>query len=66
MAQIWSPYLYPSSDGPRYVKAFSVNAAATALAIVLSLVLRMLLKRDNKKLAAAEAADGQKRMRYVL
>lgn len=66
VAQIWSPYLYPSSDGPQYVKAFSVNAACTALAICLSLILRMCLKRENAKLAASEVADGRKRTRYVL
>lgn len=50
LAQVWSPYLYPQSDGPRYIKAFSVNSAMLFLCIVFSLALRFYLKRANDRM----------------
>ncbi|GAA5903953.1 hypothetical protein JCM8208_001738 [Rhodotorula glutinis] len=55
LAQIWSPYLYPKSDGPEYSIAFITNSVVTALAIALSLVLRFLLARDNARMDREEA-----------
>ena len=46
----WTPFLYPASDGPRYVKAMSCNIAALALALSLVVLLRMRLMRLNKKI----------------
>ncbi|KAJ7693332.1 major facilitator superfamily domain-containing protein [Mycena rosella] len=45
---IWSPYLY--SDAPRYVEAFSVNLAASVLAILFATATMVYLKRQNAKL----------------
>ncbi|BEI85675.1 hypothetical protein CcaverHIS002_0510760 [Cutaneotrichosporon cavernicola] len=70
IAQIWSPYFYPKSDGPRYVKAFIINACFTAGAIALSFVLRECLRRENKRMDERESDDDsdilKKRIRYVL
>ncbi len=70
VAQIWSPYFYPASDGPRYVKAFVINACFTGAAIALSLVLRECLRRENKRMDERESDDDsimtEKRIRYVL
>ena len=54
-ALTWTPYLYPSSDGPRYVKAWSVNLALSAVLLISTVVLSFLLKKDNKKADGAAA-----------
>ena len=52
-ALIWTPYLYPKSQGPRYRTAWVVNLSLCVLAIVLSIALRLVLQRENKRLDAA-------------
>ena len=47
---IWNSYLYPSSDGPRYVKAMSCNIAFLALSIIFVIMLRIRLMFLNKKI----------------
>lgn len=49
---IWCSYLYYSS--PRYLTAFIVNVAATGMAIALTVVYRLYLGRQNKKLERGE------------
>ncbi|CAK7201568.1 hypothetical protein SEUCBS139899_004274 [Sporothrix eucalyptigena] len=56
LALVWTPYLYPSSAGPRYTTAWSVNLALTVVTIASSAVLSLALRRANKRLDAAEAA----------
>ena len=58
VAAIYAPYLWPSSDGPRYVIGFVGSAAFSFAAIVLSWVMRFLLKRENRR-ARLELAEGQ-------
>ncbi|GAA5859557.1 hypothetical protein JCM8547_006138, partial [Rhodosporidiobolus lusitaniae] len=60
VAQIWSPYLYPKSDGPRYTMAFSVNAAMVGVSIAGCFVLRFLLARSNARMDREEGitSDG--------
>ncbi|KAK2757930.1 hypothetical protein FQN54_004336 [Arachnomyces sp. PD_36] len=53
-ALIWTPYLYPESDGPRYIMAWSVNLALCAIGIGVSLALRFILQRANKKMDQRE------------
>lgn len=50
LAQVWSPYLYPQSDGPRYIKAFSVNSGMLLLCILFSVALRFSLQRANRRM----------------
>ena len=45
---IWTSYLY--TGAPRYLVAFLVNLAAAALAIILAVVTRMYLKKQNSKM----------------
>lgn len=56
LSLVWTPYLYPESDGPRYVTAWSVNLALGAIVVGSSFVLHFLLKKDNKKMDEADAA----------
>lgn len=53
-ASIYGSYMYPSSDGPRYIPGSGANAAICLSIICLSLVLRYVHKWENKKLERAE------------
>ncbi|ORY54884.1 putative nicotinamide mononucleotide permease [Leucosporidium creatinivorum] len=82
IAQIWSPYLYPKSDGPKYSTAFITNSVMTAASIAFCLILRYCLKRNNEQMDRQEQEDletasrldkdsagapaVQKQIRYVL
>ena len=55
LALVWTPYLYPSSDGPRYMTAWSVNLALTVVTLVSSAVLSLCLRRENKRMDELEA-----------
>ncbi|KAI5950939.1 hypothetical protein KGF54_004013 [Candida jiufengensis] len=48
--QIWTPFLYPAQDGPRYIKAMSCNIAFLVLAIIFAIILRIRLMVLNKKI----------------
>lgn len=50
---IYTAYLYPSSDDPRYLTAMASNAAFAAACIAGSWGMRVWLVRINKKLDAA-------------
>lgn len=74
LSGIYGSYLYPNNATPRFVLAFSVNAAMALMAIVAATVLHFVLKRENKKLEMREQeaeAAGQaqligKGFRYVI
>jgi hypothetical protein len=47
---IYTPYLYPASNGPKYVIAMSSNASFSAASILAAWALRLWLQRTNAKL----------------
>jgi hypothetical protein len=47
---IYTPYLYPKSDGPRYLTAMSSNACFAFMTIASAWALRLWLQYTNKKL----------------
>ncbi|GAA6039056.1 hypothetical protein JCM8097_000175 [Rhodosporidiobolus ruineniae] len=53
--QIWSPYLYPKSDAPRYTTAFVTNSIMAAISILFCFILRFCLARANRKMDKDEA-----------
>ncbi len=55
LAQVWSPYLYPSSDGPLYTTAFVTNSVMTAASILFAVILRWCLARNNAQMDMDEA-----------
>ncbi|GAB1196601.1 hypothetical protein APSETT444_005874 [Aspergillus pseudonomiae] len=59
LSQIFSSYLYPDSSAPRYVLAMSVNAAFSLAVIILTLFMRMVLLRANKRLTRGETTVEQ-------
>ncbi|KAI0145465.1 major facilitator superfamily transporter [Xylariaceae sp. FL1272] len=56
LALVWTPYLYQTSDGPRYVTAWAVNLSLTAITIASALALSWCLKKDNKRMDETDAA----------
>lgn len=55
LALVWTPYLYPSSAGPRYTVAWGVNLGLTVVTIASSVVLSLALRRANNALDVSEA-----------
>lgn len=58
IASIYGPYLWPDSDGPRFVIGFSASAAFSLMSLVLCWLMRGLLKRENSRLKR-EAAQSK-------
>lgn len=54
---IYTAYLYPKSDGPRYLIGMSSNAAFAVMCIAGTWAMRVWLRRDNKKLDQAANAQ---------
>ena len=65
LGNIWSPYFFPETDGPRYVIAMLLMMAFSVLSIVASLFMKFLLKRENKKLLAEAERTGQSAKLYT-
>lgn len=55
---IIASYIYPNNQAPRYWMACTVEGIALVCAIVLTIVFRTILKRENKKLDEKDAARG--------
>ncbi|KAK2736385.1 major facilitator superfamily transporter [Colletotrichum kahawae] len=61
ISQVWTSYLYPDADKPRYGLAMSVNSAFALGTIILALAMRIILQRANKKLdSGADVAEVMK------
>ncbi|OAA66556.1 MFS transporter [Niveomyces insectorum RCEF 264] len=52
ISQVWTSYLWPSSDSPRYVMAMSINCGFALGGITLAAIMRIILRRANKRLDA--------------
>jgi len=61
LVQVFTPYMYLASFGPRYLLAMVVTSGACVICAVLTLVLRRLMVRDNARLAISErlGEDGE-------
>lgn len=51
---IWTPYMWPKSDGPRYTMAMSSSAALSLATMIAAWGMRIWLKSDNKKLRRSD------------
>ncbi|CRG84133.1 putative transporter C1002,16c [Talaromyces islandicus] len=58
VGNIWSPYFFRSQDAPRYVLAMVLMIAFSGLSIVGCAVMKIVLKRDNKKLLESFSGTG--------
>ncbi|RKK71286.1 hypothetical protein BFJ69_g11134 [Fusarium oxysporum] len=59
LGNIWSPYFFPASQGPRYVMAMLLMMAFSALSIFASLLMKFLLKKDNRRLLTEAEQSGR-------
>ncbi|KXH34219.1 major facilitator superfamily transporter [Colletotrichum nymphaeae SA-01] len=51
---IWTPYMWPKSDGPRYVMAMSSSAALSVATAMGAWAMRFWLKNENRKIRQSE------------
>lgn len=56
-AQIYSPYLYDKKTGPQYLQAMVANTVFVFASICCATILYFCLRRENKKLDAAEVVQ---------
>lgn len=57
VALMYSPYLWPIWDGPRYVIAFGMSAASCFAAVAVCWLIRVLLKRENERIRRGVGAE---------
>ncbi|KAL3486535.1 major facilitator superfamily domain-containing protein [Aspergillus germanicus] len=57
-ALVWTPYLYPESQGPRYVTAWAVNLSLMVVCMASTVLLRVLLVRENRAMMGIEGEEG--------
>ncbi|KAK9236288.1 major facilitator superfamily domain-containing protein [Lipomyces kononenkoae] len=50
VASVYTPYLWPSSDAPRYITGMSASAAFSVAVIVTTWFTKVALKRDNERI----------------
>ncbi|KAL4992197.1 major facilitator superfamily domain-containing protein [Aspergillus falconensis] len=62
---IYTAYLYPDSDGPRYLMAMSSNAAFGAATVMSAWVLRWWLQATNRKIQRGMLAGGGQGVFYA-
>lgn len=55
---IWTPYLWPKSDGPRYLIAMTSSGAFSIATAALAWLAKIILKKRNEKLRASEDETG--------
>ncbi|KAI6785328.1 MFS transporter [Emericellopsis cladophorae] len=51
---IWTPYLYPESDEPRYLIAMLSSAAFSAMTAAIAWITKIIVKKKNKKIRQSE------------
>lgn len=54
-ASTYGTFMYPANQEPRYMEGSLGNAAVCVICAILAFVLRMIYKRENKKLEKLEA-----------
>ncbi|OAA56779.1 MFS transporter [Cordyceps fumosorosea ARSEF 2679] len=57
IAQVYSPYMYPKSSGPRYLPAMIANSGFVLASIACCAVLYFCLRRENGLLDAAQRLE---------
>ncbi|PTB35337.1 hypothetical protein M441DRAFT_153482 [Trichoderma asperellum CBS 433.97] len=59
LGNIWSPYFFRPGDSPRYALAMILMMVFSFISITCSLLLKFLLRRENKKILAEAEISGQ-------
>lgn len=58
-ASIWTPFTYKTEDAPFYRPALGICIALQCVAAICAVALRVLLEKQNKRLARMENADAE-------
>ncbi|OAQ68066.1 MFS transporter [Pochonia chlamydosporia 170] len=66
LGNIWSPYFFPSTDGPRYVMAMLLMMGFSVLSVVSALSMKIILRRANKRLIEEGERTGRSVNLYTL
>ncbi|RYP22109.1 hypothetical protein DL765_001868 [Monosporascus sp. GIB2] len=61
IGQIYGPYLWPKSDGPRYLTGFCASATFSLFSLLRCWVMRFMLKRQNRRVQRGMSALGGRR-----
>lgn len=56
-ANIYGSYMYPASDGPRYLPGGIATAIVALSVAILAGVVRLVLQKENKRLAERDASE---------
>ncbi|ROV93174.1 hypothetical protein VMCG_08752 [Cytospora schulzeri] len=56
-ASIWTPFTYKDKDAPHYRPALAICIAFQCVAAICAVALRLLLQRQNKRMARMEDVD---------
>ena len=57
IASTYGSFLYPASEGPRYVKGGAVMAAVAVACAGMAVVIRVVLARENGRLERMERGE---------
>ncbi|KAF4992526.1 hypothetical protein FDECE_13683 [Fusarium decemcellulare] len=66
LGSIWSPYFFDPNDEPRYTRAMILLMAFAILEVCLCLLMKFILKRQNKQILAEFAGTGRTPNLYTL
>ena len=50
LSSVYTPYLWPSSHGPRYLPAWMASIGYSAAVILLAWLMKIVLTRKNKQM----------------
>lgn len=53
-ANIYGSYMYPGTDGPRYLPGGISTAAVALVVAILAIIIRLILAKQNKKMEECE------------
>lgn len=57
IGNIYSPYFFPAAQSPRYTMAFILMTVFSGVAIAGAVLMKILLKRENKKILGSGIVD---------
>ncbi|KAH8597559.1 major facilitator superfamily domain-containing protein [Bisporella sp. PMI_857] len=63
---IWSPYFFSPSDSPRYLQAMLLMMSFSILSVIGCMVMKLILRKDNKRILKAFEGTGRTPVLYTL
>ncbi|KFY63372.1 hypothetical protein V496_04001 [Pseudogymnoascus sp. VKM F-4515 (FW-2607)] len=62
LSQIWTAYVWPKEDSPRYTIGMSTSAAVSFAAVLLAWLMRFMLRKANVKISTSA---NEEKLRYA-